>query len=373
MAERTPPGSRTVRARGDVRGRPCRGATAGEREDSSWVDAKFCWSSPPWSRRWAPHWCSSMREGREDRAAEQFDTVDVLVVKTAIERGESVNSAYESGKIDIQRGAPGPGARRGHGDGSAFTDQFALTTIYPGEQLIPEKFGGADEVEAETTLPIPEGMIAISVSLSDTARVGIVHPAGREVAHLPDRHAAAGERADDQAADARRARARHRVDHRGGRHRPRARARHAAPRSCPTRCSRWRSPRSRPRRSCSPQGSASWRSRCSTRTATLKPGDGVHRRRPLRGVRRLDARPRRARPDPGRRRCSRRCPPAPTRSRRSTGCTRGSTSTTTSTSSCSVRRSTLDDVELVCARGPPDRAPHRQRACWSARPSTPRR
>ena len=28
----------------------------------------------------------------------------------------------------------------------AFEDQFALTDIYPGEQLIPEKFGGADEV-----------------------------------------------------------------------------------------------------------------------------------------------------------------------------------------------------------------------------------
>lgn len=110
--------------------------------------------------------------GADDRAADKFETVDVLVVKTAIERGESANAAYETGKIDIQQVPKGQVLAGATGDGAAFTDQFALTTIYPGEQLIPEKFGGADEVEAESTLPIPEGLIAISVSLSDTARVG---------------------------------------------------------------------------------------------------------------------------------------------------------------------------------------------------------
>ena len=110
--------------------------------------------------------------GAENRAAEKFETVDVLVVKTAIERGESANSAYETGKIDIQQVPRAQVLTGATADGTAFTDQYALTTMYPGEQLIPEKFGGADEVEAETTLPIPEGMVAISVSLSDTARVG---------------------------------------------------------------------------------------------------------------------------------------------------------------------------------------------------------
>jgi len=110
--------------------------------------------------------------GAEDRAAEKFDTVDVLVAKTAIERGESVNAAYQSGKIDIQKVPQAQVLTGATADGAAITDQFALTAIYPGEQLIAEKFGGADEVEAETTLPIPEGLIAISVSLSDTARVG---------------------------------------------------------------------------------------------------------------------------------------------------------------------------------------------------------
>ncbi len=201
--------------------------------------------------------------GAEDRAADKFETVDVLVVKTAIERGESVNSAYETGKIDIQRGAAGPGARRRHRmTARAFTDQFALTTIYPGEQLIAEKFGGADEVEAESTLPIPEGMIAISVSLSDTARVGsFIRPGAKVGIFLTGTLPPANEPTTkllmrDVLVLG------HRLDHRGGAAEPRARRGDAPPRSCPTRCSRWRSPRSRPRRSCSPRVSASWPSRC---------------------------------------------------------------------------------------------------------------
>ncbi len=110
--------------------------------------------------------------GAENRAAEKFETVDVLVVKTAIERGESANSAYETGKIDIQQVPQAQVLAGATADGTVFTDQYALTDIFPGEQLIPEKFGGADEVEAETTLPLPDGMVAISISLSDTARVG---------------------------------------------------------------------------------------------------------------------------------------------------------------------------------------------------------
>lgn len=110
--------------------------------------------------------------GAEARAADKFETVDVLVVKTAIERGESANSAYETGKIVVQKVPRAQVLKGATNDGAAFSNQFALTTIYPGEQLIPEKFGGADEVEAESTLPIPEGLIAISVSLTDTGRVG---------------------------------------------------------------------------------------------------------------------------------------------------------------------------------------------------------
>lgn len=111
-------------------------------------------------------------QSAENRAAEKYETVDALVVTTEIERGESANEAYANGKIAIEKVPQGELIEGATTDGEVFTDQYALTTLYPGEQLVPQKFGGADEVEAEATLPIPEGMVAISVSLSDTARVG---------------------------------------------------------------------------------------------------------------------------------------------------------------------------------------------------------
>ncbi|MDQ4052610.1 MAG: Flp pilus assembly protein CpaB [Actinomycetota bacterium] len=120
--------------------------------------------------------------GAETRAEEKFDTVDVLVATQQIEAGEATNASYASGKIALKavpRDQVLPGATA---DGQAFNDLTALNTIYVGEQLIPEKFGGASEVEAETSLPIPKGNMAISINLSDTARVaGFVNP-GSEVA-----------------------------------------------------------------------------------------------------------------------------------------------------------------------------------------------
>ena len=62
---------------------------------------------------------------------------------------------------------------------STLTGQVAVTNLYPGEQIISSKFGGAAESSA---LPIKEGDMAISVNLTDPARVaGFVNP-GSEVA-----------------------------------------------------------------------------------------------------------------------------------------------------------------------------------------------
>ena len=59
---------------------------------------------------------------------------------------------------------------------------MALTTVYPGEQLLPVKFGSADEVESTSALPVPEGKVAIAVSLTDQGRVGDFTRPGSEVA-----------------------------------------------------------------------------------------------------------------------------------------------------------------------------------------------
>lgn len=121
-------------------------------------------------------------QGAENRAAEKFDTVDVLVATQQIERGESADEAFAEGKIAVESVPQGqilPGATE---QGEPFTDTVALTTLYPNEQLIPTKFGLAEEVESESTLPIPEGKIAISVSLTDTGRVGTFTRPGATVA-----------------------------------------------------------------------------------------------------------------------------------------------------------------------------------------------
>ncbi|UMG92061.1 Flp pilus assembly protein CpaB [Nocardioides sp. TF02-7] len=120
--------------------------------------------------------------GADARAAEQFDTREVLVATQTIEPGESFEDALASGKVDKAAVAEGQ-LLDGAGDQTdPFDGKLALTTIYPNEQLVPLKFGGAFDVEAAATLPIPEGKIAISILVNDDGRVGKFLSPGAEVA-----------------------------------------------------------------------------------------------------------------------------------------------------------------------------------------------
>jgi pilus assembly protein CpaB len=121
-------------------------------------------------------------KGADNRAAEKFDTTEVLVAKDKINPGESFDDAFESGKLELADVAKGQ-VLKGAGDESdQYEGSVALTTIYPNEQLITDKFGGADEVEAGVTLPIPDGKIAISIAVEDAGRVGYFVRPGAEVA-----------------------------------------------------------------------------------------------------------------------------------------------------------------------------------------------
>lgn len=114
----------------------------------------------------------------DDRAAQQFDAVTVLTAKEQINPGETVEAAQAAGKIvEGSVAQPLPGALTSL-DG--ISGQIARTTIFPGEQIMSTKFG---TTAADTsTLTIPKGKIAISVNLTDTARVaGFVNP-GNDVA-----------------------------------------------------------------------------------------------------------------------------------------------------------------------------------------------
>jgi len=119
--------------------------------------------------------------GADTRAEEQFDTVDVLTAVSTITPGETVEAALAAGKFAM---APVPSGSVLQGvltdpSAGAIKGMVATTTIYQGEQIIASKFGGSAEASA---LPIPKGFLAISVNLTDPARVaGFVSP-GSDVA-----------------------------------------------------------------------------------------------------------------------------------------------------------------------------------------------
>ena len=114
----------------------------------------------------------------DNRALKQYDTVDVLTAVETIEAGETIEAAQGAGKLEL---TPVPQNQLLDGaldNTKTLTGMVAVTNIYPGEQIVPSKFGGQPEGEV---LAIPKGLQAISVELTDASRVaGFVTP-GSEV------------------------------------------------------------------------------------------------------------------------------------------------------------------------------------------------
>lgn len=112
--------------------------------------------------------------GADNRADERYEAVQVLRVVKPITPGETAEAAQAAGKIETSSVAQKdllPDALTGI---EPIAGQVAVTAIYPGEQLISSKFGASG---AATGLTIPKGKIAISVNLTDPARVaGFVNP-----------------------------------------------------------------------------------------------------------------------------------------------------------------------------------------------------
>ena len=118
--------------------------------------------------------------GADARANERFDTVNVLQAVAPIEAGESIDDAAASGKLALQPVAEDYLLPNYQTSVEALSGSVATVRILPGEQIVSDKFGAAAEVDGGSALTIPKGMIAISVSLSDTARVaGFINPGTR--------------------------------------------------------------------------------------------------------------------------------------------------------------------------------------------------
>lgn len=121
-------------------------------------------------------------QGAEDRAQSKQQTVAVLVATQVIPPGESASDAANAGKL-LSKRVPTTAVLEGStNDGAVFADQIALTTIYPGEQLVTQKFGSIEDIEGKPTLPIPSGKTAITLQLTDAGRVGSFTQPGSHVA-----------------------------------------------------------------------------------------------------------------------------------------------------------------------------------------------
>lgn len=117
--------------------------------------------------------------GIDDRATKGQELVEVLTATAVIEAGETVSAAQEAGKFEatrVRRDDMVVGALDTTED---INDLVALSTVYPGEQIISDRFGSLGSIE---NLVIPDDKMAVSIELTDFERVaGFVNP-GSEVA-----------------------------------------------------------------------------------------------------------------------------------------------------------------------------------------------
>jgi len=113
-------------------------------------------------------------KGADSRAEAKQAPVQVLKAVAVINPGETLAAAQAAGKIQLGT-VPREEALQGAVDSTAgLENEVALATIFPKEQIVTGKFGSAGDQE---NLTIPDGDIAISVSLTDTGRVaGFVSP-----------------------------------------------------------------------------------------------------------------------------------------------------------------------------------------------------
>jgi len=119
-------------------------------------------------------------KGADTRAEERFDTVEVLEATAVIAPGETFEDAQAAGKLALEAVSKDALLDGYQTTADSLTGTVSLGTIYPGEQIISAKWGTSATVTS--TLQIPDTNMAVSVNLTDPARVaGFVNP-GSEVA-----------------------------------------------------------------------------------------------------------------------------------------------------------------------------------------------
>lgn len=118
-------------------------------------------------------------QGIDARATAGQQMVEVLTASDTIEPGESVAEAQAAGKFEKTTVVRDDLVEGALASTASVADEVAIDTIYPGEQVLGQHFGNQGDIG---TLTIPDDQLAISVELTDPARVaGFVVP-GSQVA-----------------------------------------------------------------------------------------------------------------------------------------------------------------------------------------------
>lgn len=114
-------------------------------------------------------------KGADTRAEKKFDTVEVLEATAVINPGEKIEDAQAAGKLALTAVSKDSLLDGYQSTTDSLTNTVSLGTIYPGEQIISAKWGASASVQS--SLQIPDGMMAKSVNLTDPGRVaGFVNP-----------------------------------------------------------------------------------------------------------------------------------------------------------------------------------------------------
>ncbi|HWL36274.1 MAG TPA: Flp pilus assembly protein CpaB [Frankiaceae bacterium] len=118
----------------------------------------------------------------DDRALKDQEPVEVLVAKTLIRAGTLGSNAEKAGAFRLQRIPRSATIEGVLSDPRPISELVAVGDIYPGEQIIRNKFAVSGTTSA---LAIPTGKIAMSVRLGDPERVaGFLRPGSNVVIFL---------------------------------------------------------------------------------------------------------------------------------------------------------------------------------------------
>lgn len=112
--------------------------------------------------------------GSDNRAKAQYEFTQVLVATQSIAQGETFGDAVSAGKLNLENVVASDKIAGAITSLTAIqNNEVAQASIYPGEQVLGSRFGSATSAASVATpnLAIPDGDVAISLSLTDPGRV----------------------------------------------------------------------------------------------------------------------------------------------------------------------------------------------------------